>query len=101
MADNFSATHLFRIVQEGVNNAIKHGRAGHIDISLSQAEHSLTVTVSDNGKGIEPNWKASTAGTGLKIMQYRADIIGASIEIIPVEPHGTFLRCNLPTGNSK
>ena len=63
LADNFVATHLYRIAQEAVNNALKHGQTERIDISLTKSNEIITMKVFDNGIGIDDK-RASGPGMG-------------------------------------
>jgi PAS domain S-box-containing protein len=89
------ATHLYRITQEAINNAIKHGRAGRIGIGLVLDPQALTLTVVNDGLSF-PSKPSKAEGLGLRIMQYRADIIGGSLTIGPGETGGTRVVCTLP-----
>lgn len=90
--DNETATHLYRIAQEAVANALKHGHPGRIRISLSAADRQITLCVRDNGKGMSSAaWESE--GMGLKTMQYRAGLIGATLSITPIKNGGTSLSC--------
>jgi two-component system, LuxR family, sensor kinase FixL len=105
IADSFVATHLYRIAQEALNNALKHSGADRIEISLRQTRDELTLEVLDNGTGIEPQSKSArtveTEGRGLRIMAHRAGLIGASLRVLPGERGGTVVRCVLDkTGRS-
>jgi signal transduction histidine kinase len=78
--DNTTATHLYRIAQEAVTNAIKHGKAKSIQIELSTNSQGTVLSVKDQGEGIselDPERK----GMGLRIMNYRADMIGGRLDI--------------------
>lgn len=98
LTNNFAATHLFRIVQEAVNNAIKHGGATRIDISMIGRDKSILLEVLDNGSGISD--KPSTgSGLGLRIMAYRAGLIGASVQVSAGELGGTLVRSIISRGN--
>jgi len=78
--DIHDATHLFYIAREAVNNALKHGKAQNIIISLTSNESSSTLMIRDDGSGItEPK---EDPGMGLKIMRYRAKMIGAEFSAI-------------------
>jgi signal transduction histidine kinase len=90
------ATHLYRITQEAINNAIKHGRAGRIGIRLGLDPQALTLTVVNDGLPF-PSKPSKVEGLGLRIMQYRADIIGGSLMIGPGETGGTRVVCILPS----
>jgi PAS domain S-box-containing protein len=89
------ATHLYHIAQEAVNNAIKHGRAKNILISLSANERRGTLIIGDDGVGIERP-PAPHAGVGLHIMNYRAGMIGGNLEVRREQPRGTSVTCRFP-----
>jgi PAS domain S-box-containing protein len=95
LREEFAATHLFHIVAEATNNALRHGRAGEVRIVVAERRSILTVSVEDDGIGISRTSDRSM-GMGLRTMQYRADVIGAKLEIVSVEPHGTRISCILP-----
>jgi signal transduction histidine kinase len=91
--DAATSTHLFRIAQEAVSNAIKHGRARHVTISLAQDGDDVVLEVRDDGSGFrEPT--AESAGMGLHIMRHRAAMIGARLAIRKAKP-GTVLTCRV------
>jgi len=90
------ATHLFRIAQEAVNNALKHGRPTAISISLIAASGQLTLTIEDDGCGISAGSAGTLAGMGLHIMRYRARAIGGSLSVDPQPKGGTSVSCRLP-----
>lgn len=90
--DNAAAIHLYRIAQEAVNNAVKHGQARNIAIGLSTQNNQVELTVLDDGCGLPKNGPKTT-GMGLRVMNYRAGMIGAAVSIAPVTPHGTLVRC--------
>lgn len=94
--DDRVARHLYRIAYEGINNAIKHGKPTRVAITLRQADDRLLLTVEDNGVGIGPD-DAEDDGMGLRMMQHRANLIGATLEMQPVEPGGTRVQCSVPT----
>ncbi len=70
--------HLYRISQEAINNAIKHGKASRIDIGLTVNGERIVLAVRDNGIGL-PKKPVKQKGMGLRIMQYRAGVIGGSL----------------------
>jgi PAS domain S-box-containing protein len=94
---NTTATHLYRIAQEAVNNAIHHGAASEIWISLAQQGERITMDVADNGIGIEAaslaNGDVSKRGMGMRTMDYRASLIGGVIQILQRPEGGTMMRC--------
>ncbi len=89
-----TATHLFRIAQEAVNNAMKHGRAKHIIISLSFRNDQTVLTIEDDGVGLAPSPDRGK-GMGLHIMSYRAKMIGASLSVEARSGGGTVVNCAL------
>ena len=86
-------THLYRIVQEALNNAIKHGNAGEVLISFIIKGPNGTLSVKDNGCGFSST-PGKGRGMGLNIMQYRASMIGASLEIRNHEDGGAEVVCS-------
>ncbi len=94
--DTFVATHLYRIAQEAVGNAVQHARASHVIITLAPREAQLTLTVSDDGVGL-PEAAGEGPGLGLRIMRYRADLIGAGFDIRRAGERGTVVSARLPT----
>jgi signal transduction histidine kinase len=87
-------TNLFRIAQEGVNNAVKHAQAHQITVTLAADQQQIRLNVEDDGTGFPLNSEASR-GMGLRIMSYRARIIGAALHIGPRPGGGTLLACFL------
>jgi len=71
--------HIYRIVQEAINNAIRHGGAKAIDIKVRKHPEGVRFVVADNGNGIENNFEAH--GAGFKIMKYRAQMINATMRV--------------------
>jgi len=88
------AVHLYRIVQEGLNNALKHGRAGRLEVSWQADGDTRTLSVSDDGVGISV--PTAHKGLGLRIMSYRAQLIGGTLSVTPGVPGGTLVQCSLP-----
>jgi signal transduction histidine kinase len=97
--DHAAATHLFRIAQEAVSNAIKHGKAQQIVISLNEARGRVILHVQDDGAGF-PKKNPGTKGMGLRIMQSRAGMIGGTIAIEPNEKRGVSVICAVPADRS-
>lgn len=73
--DSQSATNIFFIAREAVNNAVKHGNVGNINIYLTSDDTGLNMVIQDDGQGLKG--KEKDTGVGLKIMKYRAEMIGA------------------------
>ena len=96
VTDQFVATHLYRIAQEAISNAIRHGHAGHILVSLAPDSRGAVLTVSDDGIGCAtPVWEST--GMGLRTMQYRSEMIGATLRIAPGAGGGTAVTCEFQT----
>jgi signal transduction histidine kinase len=93
--DAATATHLYRITQEAVTNAMRHGKAKRIDISLSSRNGEMTLSVEDDGVGLPDSWDAGP-GLGTRIMAHRASMIGGKFSIEPNATGGTLVRCSLP-----
>jgi signal transduction histidine kinase len=89
------ATHLYRIAQEAVTNAIKHSNAKEIVVRLEAAADGLALTISDDGVGMPSKLPV---GMGLRTMAYRASVIGAAFSVERRLSHGTRVTCKLPTG---
>lgn len=101
------ATHLYRLTQEAVGNAVRHGQARHIAISLDREaaddgrEPRATLRVRDDGTGFDG--RADDAdddgggpGLGLHVMRYRAHHLGGTLSIHPAPPRGTAVCCTFP-----
>jgi PAS domain S-box-containing protein len=93
--DHAAATHLFRLAQEAVSNAIKHGKAKWVSIQLKTEGDRLYLVVSDNGCGIPEN-RGKSKGMGLRIMQSRANMIGGTLTVERNVPGGTLVICSAP-----
>ena len=89
------STYLYRIAQEAITNAIKHGKAKTIEIRLLVTSDSLGLAVQDDGAGFSERDRSSS-GMGLRIMQYRADLIGGHFLIETGEGAGTTVICTVP-----
>ncbi len=84
--------HLYRIVQEAMNNAVRHGKAKQITITLTKEDDRIKLIVEDDGTGIAPVPDKSK-GMGLKIMDYRARMINAVFSVKPNNGKGTIVTC--------
>lgn len=94
--DNTIATHVFRIAQEAVSNAVKHGRADHVKIRLAGSDRQLRLRVEDDGVGFPDDaGERTNGGMGVPIMRHRARIIGAHLEIIGGVDGGTMITCTV------
>jgi signal transduction histidine kinase len=88
------AEHLFRIAQEAVTNAIKHGRAKRILISVHGSASKIRFAVSDDGVGIDG--RLITVGMGLEIMRHRVRMLGGLVDIRRARTGGTRVFCVVP-----
>ncbi len=92
LRDNMTARHLYYIAKEAMTNAVKHGSPTHIEITLDRDGDFVALGVRDNGGGFsEPLDECQ--GMGLRIMHYRAGLIGATLSIGRVEGGGTVVAC--------
>ncbi|MFN7140090.1 MAG: sensor histidine kinase, partial [Limisphaerales bacterium] len=98
--ENPVAVHLYRIAQEATTNAIKHGRAKNVHISLVQTKKGMILRVKDDGCGM-PKDALKQKGMGLRVMQHRARMINANLEIESVKPCGTLVVCSVDSASSK
>ncbi|MES2309525.1 MAG: response regulator [Verrucomicrobiota bacterium] len=89
------ATQFYRITQEGVNNAVKHSRSNTLVVTLSEEKKFWKVCIQDKGKGFNMDSTFITEKTGLRFMTYRAQLIGAELEISSKPTKGTSITCRL------
>ncbi len=89
------AINLYRIVQEAITNAVKHGKAKNINIKLTSEDGYLTLMLENDGLDF-PTGRTQNKGMGLKIMRYRAEIINGSLDICKGSTGGTIITCMLP-----
>lgn len=89
VTDRIAAINLYRIAQEAVANAIKHGHARNISIRLGAANGKIRLTIADDGLGIGTADDKDRPGMGLHIMRYRANMLGATMEVRATPGGGT------------
>ncbi|MEO8428496.1 MAG: PAS domain S-box protein [Verrucomicrobiota bacterium] len=94
---NATGIHLYRIAQEAISNAIKHGRASIIDIGLTNHNKDIVLAIRDSGIGI-PIKLRKRKGMGLRVMQYRAGVIGGSLVVQRQPTGGTTVVCTIKRG---
>ncbi|MDW8307988.1 MAG: PAS domain S-box protein, partial [Verrucomicrobiales bacterium] len=94
LPDNTAATHLFRIAQEAVNNALKHARARQVAIRVVVTRRQIDLTVTDDGQGLLAE-RGEASGMGLHIMEYRARALNARFQV-KTSAHGTRVWCSVP-----
>ncbi|WP_075088738.1 sensor histidine kinase [Verrucomicrobium spinosum] len=96
-----TATHLFRMAQEAVNNALKHASASEIRIGLEVQGDNVILEVDDDGVGLDetpapPGENREGPGLGLRVMRYRAQLIDGQVDFGPAPAGGTRVRCVAP-----
>ncbi len=91
--DDAAGVGLYRIAHEAINNALKHSRARNIWLGLGAVDQEVTLTIKDDGVGF-PQTLQSRSGMGLSIMNYRARMIGASLDIRRDSGGGTIVICS-------
>lgn len=89
-----ASLHVYRIAQEAVSNALKHGKARHVRIQLQNLGSDCEMSVSDDGRGVPDPIPAT--GMGLRIMRYRADILGGAVWLGPAPGRGAVLTLRFP-----
>ena len=96
--DSNMETILYRIIQECVNNVIKHSGADTLDITIIKEQGEVTATIEDNGKGFDTNDKERFEGIGLKNMLTRIEYLKGSIDFDSAPGHGTVVALHVPLG---
>ena len=99
--DSTAATHLFRIAQEAVSNAIRHGKAANVELTLRTDGDGLVLCVADDGAGfsqgdVPPGPRRNAVGIGLQTMAYRAKMINAVLDVRPGAKRGVVVTCTVP-----
>ncbi|HEX8914184.1 MAG TPA: PAS domain-containing sensor histidine kinase, partial [Humisphaera sp.] len=94
-----AAPHLYRIAQEAITNAIRHGRAQRLEVTLRESAGTLTLAVADDGVGLPSDRVAD--GMGLRLMRYRAATIRGVLEVRRRPAGGTIVECAVADGGSE
>ena len=94
--DTSIETVLYRVIQESVNNVIKHANATTLDIMLLSDANEITVTIEDNGDGFDTNDQSSIKGIGLKNMSSRVEYLKGTVEISSSPGRGTLVAIYVP-----
>ncbi len=93
-----AGTHLYRIAQEALANAVRHGQATHIRMTLSRHEAGIRLSIADNGVGFASQNPEEPKGLGLRSMLARSKAIGADIQFLGRQPTGTEVRVDWALG---
>lgn len=92
--NNDKETHLFRIAQEAVNNALRHGKPSKISIMLQHVSSSeCELRIEDDGAGLKKTKAKESIGIGVRVMDYRANLIGARLSIKAKPRRGVVVTC--------
>lgn len=94
------AIQLYRIAQEALSNALRHAQATQLDVSLRDTRGGLRLRVADNGRGL-PAGASKRSGLGLRTMQYRAALIGATLDVRSRTAGGTEVVVTLPVARAE
>ena len=87
---------VYRVVQEAVGNALVHGQAEHVSVSVSREDGAVRIVVADDGRGFDPG--AADRGFGLIGMQQRVSLAGGGLEVESAPGRGAEVRASLPVG---
>jgi signal transduction histidine kinase len=92
LTDQTAATHVYRIAQEAISNAVRHGHARSIAVDLRHEDDEALLAVINDGEPLPPD-PGRAGGMGLRIMRYRAEMIGATLRIGSTVAGKTELLC--------
>jgi len=90
-----AASHLYKIAQEALTNAIKHGKARNVVLRLTQEPQKIVLSVWNDGSPFHVE-ASQNSRMGLRIMTYRANVVGGSLDVQSNEKDGTLVTCALP-----
>ncbi len=93
---NDSEIHVYRIVQEGINNIVKHSDATEATVVIKNTSGYLSISIRDNGRGLAAGGASSEAGFGLSGIRERAEIMGGTSRIDSTPGQGVNLQIQLP-----
>jgi signal transduction histidine kinase len=87
--------HLFKIAQEALTNGIKHAKARHLSIRVRHEGPNVVLSIWNDGLPF-PKESAKKGRMGMRIMHYRAHVVGGSLEVKSGEQGGTVVSCSVP-----
>lgn len=96
-----AAIHLYRIAQEAISNAVRHGKATRIELRMTNEDNrSITLAIRDNGKGLAKPVSRNNRphGMGMTTMSYRARMLGGVLDLRPATPQGLIVTCSFSLG---
>lgn len=99
--DPVLAINLYRVAQEAIHNAVKHGKANHVWIELSSCDGHDRLLISDNGIGIDPQRIEQSPGLGMYSLRARASLLGGTLEIEASPQGGTTVAVIYPAEREK
>lgn len=99
--EHLTAIHLYRITQEAIHNAVRHGGARKILVTLASDGHQHTLTIKDDGRGFDTGATGTASGAGLRLMSYRANMIGGTFSLQSSPERGTQVCVLFTTVSSK
>ncbi|MGV3547539.1 MAG: tetratricopeptide repeat-containing sensor histidine kinase [Pedobacter sp.] len=97
--DEQTETVIYRVIQETVNNVVKHAEASKLDIQIIKDEEGISVTIEDNGKGFDKNKVDVKAGIGLSNIYSRVEFLKGTVDIDSTEGRGTLVAIHLASPN--
>lgn len=96
VADPEQVVHLYRICQEAISNAVRHGQASRIELSVSRMAEGISIAICDNGQGMDMSKLNEYSGLGMHTMRYRAEMIGATLSVEAAFAGGVSVVIELP-----
>ena len=99
--EHLTSIHLYRITQEAIHNATRHGGAKHILVSLTTRGREHRLSIKDDGRGFQADAVGTGSGAGLRLMSYRANMIGGTFSIESAPDRGTQVNVLFTTVTSK
>ena len=93
--DNTANTYIYRIIQELINNAVKHGKPSQILVQLTTTPNKILITVEDDGRGMDLDKKAISKGIGLTNIEHRVNYFKGNVAFEPKKPQGTVVNIEL------
>lgn len=98
--NSMRSLHLYRIAQEAISNAVKHGNAHSVEVKLKEKNGHIVLSITDDGIGFgESSQQKKEKGMGIHIMKYRANIMSGRLDILETEDDKTKVICKIPTKN--